>query len=166
MIPEKIQQSLLKFLSGVIKKPINSINDILELSAHELLTVIDTVNDDCLYILIQLFKSSQSGTELFHKLMGDHEEENRELVDRFFTRYMNIIFRDTESTQYYNPLLVYLPRETFIDLAFVQSRQNFFLRQTITTINEYFSHIFIDCREFDVGEQEEAWNYFWSKICS
>ena len=96
--------------------------------------------------------------------MGEHEEENRDAVDRFFNRYMNLVLNEEVATPSYNPLEVYMPPNTFEDLVFVQSRQSFFMRQTIETINDYLEKV-IDLEEgFKVGEQEKAWSHFWSSI--
>jgi hypothetical protein len=66
--------------------------------------------------------------------------------------------------EHFNPLEVYLPAHTFDDLAFVQSRQAFFLRQTIDTINEYLDGVFKRRHTFGPGEQQLAWEYFWEKV--
>ncbi|MEO6097038.1 MAG: hypothetical protein ABIW76_15700, partial [Fibrobacteria bacterium] len=59
---------------------------------------------------------------------------------------------------------VYMPTHTFDDLAFIQSRQAFFLRQTIDIINEYLNNAFRRKHGFGPGEQQLAWEYFWEKV--
>jgi hypothetical protein len=54
-------------------------------------------------------------------------------------------------------------------MAFVQSRQPFFLRQTCAVINAYLDGLFpppAGGHAFPPGEQEKAWTYFWEKVMS
>jgi hypothetical protein len=165
MIDKTTEQLLLAQLSRISRKPIRDADTLFNLDAAELLRIIDRMDDRVLPILVQLFKSSDSGVDLFHKLMGNHEEDNRILVNRFFERYMSVILSDDSISRYFNPLAVYLPQETWCDLGFLQSRQHFFLRQTIQCINEFFDQMFDAPPIFEVGQQEDAWNWFWSKVC-
>lgn len=165
MIPKEFEPILFNFISKTIKRPIRDADDLINLPSTTLLKLLSRVNDDCVYAIVCVLKSSRRGTEAFHNLMGEHEVENRTLVDSFFNRYMNIVLSHDEELKYYNPLTLYLPPSTFADLAFVQSRQAFFLRQTITTINEYLAEVFPSSSEFAVDEQDKAWQYFWQQIC-
>jgi hypothetical protein len=167
MLTARFEKLILKYLSGLnTGKRIKNLKDLEQLSARELLLLAKDIDDRMLGLFIQLLKSSRQGRSIFDKLMGDHEEANRDLVDSFFNRYMKMIIPDESELKYYNPLSVYLPPETFDDLAFVQSRQQYFLRQTIDTINEYLHDMFHEDRSFKAGEQDKAWSYFWEKISS
>ena len=59
----------------------------------------------------------------------------------------------------------------------MQSRQPFFIRQRIDVINEYLDGLLTDNKKiplkksaggarhnFQAGEQEQAWAYFWDKV--
>ena len=165
MFPESVEKALLSYLSALSgQKSIRSLDDLEQLSAGEFLAIMEKADDKMLGVVVQYLKSSPKGRDFFDKLMGSHEEENRQLVDSFFQRYMDLVIPDEKEISYYNPLLVYLPPQVFDDLAFVQSRQNFFMRQTIDTINEYFYQIFNEETQFKVDEQERAWAYFWEQI--
>ncbi len=165
MLSEDYEKMMLIYLSGLtdglgFRKP----EDLNQLSSHELLSLSQKVDDSALGLFVQLLKSSQAGERLFEKLMGDHEEENRELVDQFFNRYLNVVLSSVQEGEHFNPLEAYLPPSTFDDLAFVQSRQTFFMRQTIDIINEYLDQVFRRRHTFTVGDQPAAWEYFWSKV--
>ncbi len=167
MLPEDQQRMMLAYLASL--KPglkLKSLEDLAALSSHELLTLARRIDDPALGLFIQLLKSTRKGTSLFEKLMGDHEEDNRPLVDEFFSRYLKSVLSASESVRHFNPLEAYLPAETFDDLAFVQSRQPFFLRQRIEVVNEYLEEIFGSPHHFLPGEQEQAWSYFWEKLIS
>ena len=115
--------------------------------------------------MIEAF-SSPTGS-MAERLMGDHEEDNRPLVDAFFERYRRSVLA-VEGPGDFNPLETYLPAHTLDDLAFVQSRQAFFLRQTCAVINEYLDGLFPapngKKHAFPAGEQEKAWAWFWDKV--
>lgn len=165
MLSEDYEKMMLIYLSGLVDGPgFRKTEDLNRLSSHELLRLSQKVDDSALGLFVQLLKSSQSGERLFEKLMGDHEEENRTLVDAFFTRYLKVVLSSVQEGENFNPLEVYLPTHTFDDLAFVQSRQGFFLRQTIVTINEYLDGCFRSRHTFGPGEQQLAWEYFWGKV--
>ncbi|MBF0430156.1 MAG: hypothetical protein HQK83_02670 [Fibrobacteria bacterium] len=165
MLKRTLEQMLLKYLSQVSEeKCFCCVKDVEALSSQELLTLAHKVEDQYMGLFVQLIKSSQNRHEMFQKLMGEHEETNRWLVDSFFSRYMKQVIPQEEDLSYYNPILLYLPPETFEDLAFVQSRQHFFLRQTAETINEYLSDVFDIDAQFVPGEQEKAWQIFWNMV--
>jgi hypothetical protein len=75
-----------------------------------------------------------------------------------------VVLSNVTEGEHFNPLEVYMPSHTFDDLAFVQSRQAFFLRQTIETINEYLDNAFKSKHTFASGDQQLAWEYFWEKV--
>jgi hypothetical protein len=78
---------------------------------------------------------------------------------------MDIILEQEDANgSFGNPLLAYLPPECFDDLAFIQSRQSFFLRQTIDTINEFLKTACQCPVTFDPGKQEDAWKWFWNHV--
>ncbi len=165
MLSEDYEKMMLIYLSGLAEghgfhKP----EDLNQLNSHELLLLSEKVDDSALGLFVQLLKSSQAGERLFEKLMGDHEEENRQLVDAFFSRYLRVVLSSVQEGEHFNPLEVYIPSHTFDDLVFIQSRQAFFLRQTIETINEYLDNTFRRRHTFVVGEQQVAWEYFWGKV--
>ncbi|HKP98514.1 MAG TPA: hypothetical protein VJ385_22480 [Fibrobacteria bacterium] len=165
MLSEDYEKMMLIYLSGLVEGPgFRKTEELNRLSSHELLQLSQKVDDSALGLFVQLLKSSESGDRLFEKLMGDHEEENRALVDAFFSRYLKVVLSNVQEGENFNPLEVYLPTHTFDDLAFVQSRQGFFLRQTIDTINEYLDGAFRSKHHFGPGEQQSAWEYFWGKV--
>jgi hypothetical protein len=170
MLSEDYEKMMLIYLSGLVDGPgFRKTEDLNRLSSHELLKLSQKVDDSALGLFVQLLKGGQAGEgsqgeRLFEKLMGDHEEENRELVDAFFSRYLKVVLSSVQEGEHFNPLEVYLPGHTFDDLAFVQSRQSFFLRQTIDTINEYLNGVFKRKHAFGPGEQQLAWEYFWEKV--
>ncbi|MDQ3001171.1 MAG: hypothetical protein M3Y08_07915 [Fibrobacterota bacterium] len=165
MLSEDYEKMMLIYLSGLVDGPgFRKSEDLNRLTSHELLQLSQKVDNSALGLFVQLLKSSQSGDRLFEKLMGDHEEENRELVDAFFLRYLKVVLSSVQEGETFNPLEVYMPIHTFDDLAFIQSRQVFFLRQTIDTINEYLDQAFRRKHNFAPGEQQLAWEYFWEKV--
>ena len=165
MLSEDYQKMMLVYLSGLTDGPgFHRAEDLNRLSSRELLLLSQKVDDSALGLLVQLLRSSESGERLFEKLMDDHEEENRRLVDDFFTRYLKVVLSGVQEGEHFNALEVYIPSHTFDDLAFIQSRQAFFMRQTIETINEYLDNAFRRKHSFAVGDQQLAWEYFWGKV--
>ncbi len=113
-------------------------------------------------LYVNILKRVDNNSSLFHKLMGDHDVENAELVDSFFSRYKSTVL--SWEGDDFNPLLVYLPETSFSDLAFIASREDFFKRQTIVHINE-FLHLRFKCKvDFNALNHEDAWSFFWEKI--
>ncbi len=167
MLSEEHQQMMLAYLSGLGKGGrFRSLEDLAELSSRDLLMLARKVNDATLGLFVQLLKCAGKNESLFHKLMGDHEEENRPLVDAFFERYFKAVLSCADEPRNFNPLEVYLPPHSFDDLAFVQSRQPFFLRQRIDIINEYLDEIFGPGHAFPADEHDKAWTYFWERVVS
>lgn len=170
MLSEEHRDMMLAYLSGLRRGArLRTLDDLAALSARELLLLARRVDEAALGLFIQLLKTAGDGGALFAKLMGDHEEDNRPLVDDFFNRYYRSVLAVQESAPPYNPLEVYLPAHSLDDLAFVQSRQAFFLRQTCEAINEYLDAVFPrkgGPHAFPAGEQDKAWVYFWDKVIS
>jgi len=168
MLSEEHQGMMLAYLSGLRKGArFRSLEDLAALSSRELLLLARKVDEAALGLFVQLLKDSGKNASLFQKLMGDHEEENRLLVDEFFERYYRSVIAGSGDPIPYNPLTTYLPCHVLEDLAFVQSRQPFFLRQTIEVINEYLDGIRGlggEKHAFAAGEQDKAWAYFWEKV--
>jgi hypothetical protein len=171
MLSEEYEKMMLIYLSGLVDGPgFRKPEDLSRLTSRELLELSKKVDDTALGLFVQLLKGSEGreggGEKLFEKLMGDHEEDNRELVDAFFSRYLKVVLSSVQEGDHFNPLEVYLPSSTFDDLAFVQSRQAFFLRQTIEIINEYLDSTFRRKHDFPAGAQQAAWDYFWERVIS
>jgi hypothetical protein len=168
MLSEEYEKMMLIYLSGLVDGPgFRKPEDLGRLSSRELLELSQKVDDSALGLFVQLLKGSageDGGEKLFEKLMGDHEEDNRALVDSFFSRYLKVVLSAAQEGDQFNPLEVYLPSSTFEDLAFVQSRQGFFLRQTIEIINEYLDSTFRRKHDFAPGDQQAAWEYFWDRV--
>lgn len=159
-----MEQIFLDFLDGLQggKPPIRSVQDLIALDSATLLSLADKLPGELLPLLVRTLKESQEGNVLFQKLMGDHDEDNRELVDRFFYRYMNLVVEDP--LEEYNPLIHYLDPEMFRDIALIQSRELFFKRQSIVHINEFLSLHFQLDEEFQPGQQDEAWAFFFGEL--
>ena len=141
---------------------IRSSQDIIDLSSKDILTLFSNLPDVLLPIFVSYVKSLGEGSEVFYKLMGDHEEDNRDLVDQFFNRYMNSVINNDEED--INPLLTYLSKESLADLGFVQSRQNFFMGQSIDHINEFIEKMFGYNPNLGLGEQEKGWEILWNEV--
>ncbi|NLB63920.1 MAG: hypothetical protein GX801_07425 [Fibrobacter sp.] len=138
--------------------------DFIALSSAKLLQLAHALPDELLPFLMGVFKESKGGDKLFVKLMGSHDAENRFLVDSFFERYMNLVLED--ELLEYNPLVIYLDSQLFTDLALVQTRESFFKRQTISCINEFLQLHFNLEEDFLPGEEQKAWNFFFSQLLS
>jgi hypothetical protein len=158
------------YLSMIGGTAFRSIDDILALSAEQFLDLAEKMDDNALPIFVSLFKSSMAGSEFFHKLTGDLDEVTgkkaalRRGAKAFLDRYMGLVLSQEDANTYFNPLLVYLPPECFDDLAFIQSRQSFFLRQTADTINEFLMAACTCPVSFGPGQQEDAWTWFWNFV--
>jgi len=144
---------------GVI---IESAEDLHRCPTRCLLELADELADDMLPLFVALIKRADKQGSLFHKLMGDHEEDNGDLVDRFFRRYRKLVM--DPANENLNPLKVYLPPACFQDLIFVQSREHFFKRQTIEHINEYLQHCFKETVTFNALQHDEAWSWFFNRV--
>jgi hypothetical protein len=156
---------ILNYLSIVTGRTFLSIDDLMALSTEEFLDLTGTISDEALPIVVSLFKSTMRGSELFHKLTQDLDESTGKRAAAFLKRYMDLVLtRDNTGGTSGNPLLVYLPPGYFDDLAFIQSRQSFFLRQTIGTINEFLRTACGCPVTFGPIQQEEAWKWFWNYL--
>jgi len=158
----KFEEEFYAYLGTLTKKPTFAHHDLEKMDTTAFLKLADTIAPELLPWLVHLLKTSKQN--LFSKLMGDHEPENKNLVDRFFNKYQQQILSNEHLHKDFNPLLTYLPPETFDDLGFVQSRQLFFERQRSDVINEYLNNLFAVSVNFKPGESHQAWIYFWNLL--
>jgi hypothetical protein len=164
MLTDDEMNAFLGYLWVVGGKGFGSIDDIMAMGTEGFLNLTQKIPDEALPIVISAFKRSRRGQEFFHKLTGDLDAASAARAKAFLQRYMNIILEQEDSKAILNALIAYLPPHCFDDLAFIQSRQAFFLRQSIDTINE-FLQISCECTEtFAPGRQEEAWLWFWNHV--
>jgi hypothetical protein len=92
MLPEDQQRMMLAYLASLQRGlKLGSMADLIALSSREILLLARKIDDPALGLFVQLLKSTEQGTALFEKLMGDHEEDNRPLVDEFFSRYLKSV---------------------------------------------------------------------------
>lgn len=170
MLSEEHQNMMLAYLSGLRRGArLRSLDDLAALPARDLLLLARKVDEAALGIFVQLLKSTGAGATLFSRLMGDHEEDNRPLVDDFFERYRKSVLAASDDAPPCNPLEIYLPVHALDDLAFVQSRQAFFLRQSSAVINTYLDGTFPrdeGPHDFRPDELDKAWGYFWDRVIS
>jgi hypothetical protein len=152
-------QLISRLVDGVI---IENSNDLKQCSSRCLLQIADALPDEYLPVFVGLLKRVDTKHSLFHKLMGEHEQDNLELVDRFFHRYREIVLQAHDDD--FNPLLIYLPPSSFGDLVFIQSRESFFKRQTMEHIKEFLFRCFGVRLHFNALQHDEAWNWFWNRI--
>ncbi|MGL1936931.1 MAG: hypothetical protein OCD01_18025 [Fibrobacterales bacterium] len=165
MLDQESKDLLLNYLSMVRSEyEFKTAEDINKLSASDLLRILNEVNDDALPFFVNLIKEADSKGSLFQKLMGEHQEDNVALSETFFKRYMGMVMQDESALTDFNALIYYLPEETFGDLAFIQSRHSFFMHQTIGDINNFLTAHFNLDELFEVGEEDRAWDYFWSQL--
>lgn len=159
-LPEEVVRQLLLHFSRLTGRQLLSPSDLARLPSRTLLELARQLPDTFLPALVSLLKGAAPG--IFQKLLGDHEEENRDLSQEFFQRYSQIVL-EPEETAHYNALFLYLPKETLDDLVLVESRQSFFLRQEIEAINEWMWELF-GLGPFAAGAQEEAWEVLWNHL--
>jgi hypothetical protein len=159
-LPEEVVRQLLMHFSRLTGTRLSSLKDLAELPSHTLLELARILPDNFLPALVGMLKGAGPG--VFQKLLGEHEEEHRELSEEFFERYSRIVL-EPEDMGTCNPLFLYLPKETLNDLVLVESRQSFFLRQEIATINEWMWELF-GLGPFSPDEQENAWNVLWNHL--
>jgi hypothetical protein len=155
---------LLRYLSLISRKPIRTIDELLSYGTEEFLGLMEKVPDEVLPHCISLFKSTRRGKDFFHKISYDLDETTSPRAQALLRRYMELMLQSHELSDGFNPLIVYLPPACFDDCAFVQSRQSFFLRQTIDTINEFLQTNCGYHGAFEPGCQEEAWAWFWNYL--
>lgn len=159
-LPEELVERILAHFSQLLGRPVSTRRQLVELPASDLLRLSDRLPDAFLPALVGILRGE--GSSAFQRLLGDHEEENRDLSERFFSRYMALVLEPPGDPEQ-NPLEVWLPAEACQDLAFLSSRQAFFLRQEIRHINEWLARHF-GMEPFRAGEQTEAWNALWERI--
>jgi hypothetical protein len=158
-MPDELVSKALAYFGRVVGRDLVSPADLARLSSGELLHLADRIPDELLPALVGLLKGA--GPCVFERLLGEHEEENRELSDRFFERYRAVVLEPGGDDS--NPLEVWLPPETCHDLAFLASRQAFFLRQEIRHVNEWLGRNF-GIGPFPADAQLEAWNALWTHL--
>jgi len=164
MLSDDDMKAFLGYLSELNGKTIRSLDDVMGMGTDGFLDLTQKIPDEALPIVISVFKSNRRGREFFHKLTGDPDAAFAAGAKAFLQRYMNIILEQEDSKAILNPLIAYLPPHCFDDLAFIQSRQPFFLRQSIDAINE-FLQVSCKCSEtFAPDRQEEAWLWFWNHV--
>ncbi|MEN9309755.1 MAG: hypothetical protein RL173_3687 [Fibrobacterota bacterium] len=161
-MPDELARRALAYFGRILGKEIPSREALAALPASELLLLADKLPDGFLPAMVGLLKGV--GPHGFEKLLGDHEEENRELSERFFERYRAMVLEPDHSEDD-NPLEIWLPREACHDLAFLSTRQAFFLRQEIRHINEWLERHF-QLGPFPPAGQEEAWSALWAHLTS
>jgi len=144
-------------------RPLRNVDDLLASPSANLLDMAQVLPDEVFLLYVQVLKRHRRAG-LFDKLMGEHEELNRGRVDAFFKRYMDLVLDPASQDVDFNPLLYYIPPDSFQDLGFVQSREAFFKRQTIAHINEYLEAHFDLPAPFGPGEQDAAWNFFFGEL--
>ena len=159
-LPDEVVRQLLLHFSRLTGRKLSCPRDLTELPSRTLLELARKLPDNFLPALVSLLKGAGEG--VFLKLLGEHEEENRELSQEFFRRYCAIVL-EPEETSRYNALFLYLPRETLDDLVLVESRRSFFLRQEIEAINEWMWELF-GLGPFAAAAQEEAWDILWDHL--
>jgi hypothetical protein len=174
MLSDEDLSVILNYLSIAIGTRLRSIEDLLALSTGRFLDLTESLPDEVLPIFVSMFKSSLAGREFFHKLTGGDLDEStgkraalrrtRRGAKAFLERYMDLVLMQEDTNADFNPLLVYLSPGCFDDLAFIQSRQSFFLRQTADTINEFLRTACACPVNFGPGRQEEAWKWFWNYL--
>ena len=161
-MPDELAARTLAYFGRVLGRRLAVPGDLRDLTSHDLLTLADRIPDGFLPALVGLLKGL--GPAGFERLLGEHEEENRELSDRFFRRYHALVLEPVHIEES-NPLEIWLPRQACQDLAFLSSRQAFFLRQEIRHVNEWLSRNF-QLGPFPADAQLDARNALWSRLTS
>lgn len=156
-MPDELARHALAYFGQILGRRLESASDLAGLPAFDLLTLADRLPDGFLPALVGLLKGA--GPYAFQRLLGDHEEENRELSDRFFLRYREMVLEPAEVEET-NPLDIWLPPEACHDLGLLATRQAFFLRQRIEHVNLWLERHF-QLGPFPPAGQLEAWNALW-----
>jgi len=162
LLPDELAGPVLAHFGRLLGRHIADRDELASLPASELLRLADRLPDGFLPALVGMLKGAGSG--VFEKLLGEHDEVHREASERFFRRYMDMVLEPSDGADF-NPLEAWLPVEACHDLAFLASRQGFFLRQEIQVINEWMAANFA-MGPFEPGAQEEAWGALWTRITS
>lgn len=161
---DQYAEQFLSFLNQISPRPLRYLEELSCLESHEILQTAAKCPDSALPLFVHALKKSPEGVETFQKLMGDHEDDNIELVNSFFDRYMNVILSE-EDPKGFNPLIHYIPEESFNDLVFLQSRKDYFCAQEMDLIMQFLRYHFEnEAPEFIPGEQISAWNWFWNTM--
>ena len=161
-MPDELAARTLAYFGRVLGRHLRVPADLVDLPAKDLLLLADRIPDGFLPALVGLLKGLGQGA--FERLLGEHEEENRELSERFFQRYRAVVLEPAHVEEA-NPLEIWLPAEACHDLAFLASRQAFFLRQEIRHVNEWLSRNF-QLGPFPAAGQLDAWNALWTRLTS
>jgi len=161
-MPDELAAKTLAYFGRILGRRLEAPAELAGLSARELLQLADRIPDGFLPALVGLLKGADPHG--FERLLGDHEEENRELSDRFFARYQAIVL-EPQGFDDHNPLEIWLPGESCHDLAFLATRQAFFLRQEIRHVNDWLRRNF-GIGPFPAGGQTDAWNALWTRLTS
>lgn len=161
-LDDESRELVYQYLSYHLGRPLRSLDDLYAMSAAEFLALMDLLRDEALPYILQLVKEAPVEKGLFQKLMGDHDPDNQEASDRFFARYQAVMMDDLD--QEINPLVVYLPPDSWHDLAFLQSRESFFLRQPMSVIEEFLTESFGEIPDFGPDGEIKAWNWFFNKV--
>ena len=159
-MPDDLTARTLAYFGKVLGRRLEAPADLAELPSEELLLLADRIPDGFLPALVGILKGTSPYA--FQRLLGDHEEENRELSDRFFRRYQEVVLEPPGLSDY-NPLEIWLPPEICGDLALLASRQAFFLRQEIRHVNEWLQ-VHFELGPFPAGGQAEAWSALWERL--
>jgi hypothetical protein len=159
-MPDELAARTLAYFGRVLGRRLTVAADLVDLPASDLLLLADRIPDGFLPALVGLLKGLGPGA--FERLLGEHEEENRELSERFFQRYRAVVL-EPAYVEESNPLEIWLPGPACHDLAFLASRQAFFLRQEIRHINEWLFRNF-QLGPFPATAQLDAWNALWTHL--
>jgi hypothetical protein len=162
LIPQEYYPQIFKALSEISGKEITSTFDLMELEPIEVLRICESVTDEFLPFFIKILKCLPDGDALFKALNSGTSIEELELSSSFFHRYQNILLEVEEADD--NPLIWSLEKENWQDLVLMQSRETFFLRQTMEHIHEFLKVHFDEVPVWEVHEQKEAWNWFFNQI--
>ncbi len=157
----ELEKLLLKHFGLLSERRFQSVEDLKKMSSRELLQLAASIEDVLLPSFIQMLKKGEN-TGLFEKLMGEHELENKGLVDSFFERYMRMVMEP--KSEEFNPLLAYMAPDYFGDLAFVSSRESFFKAQSMQHITEFLKEHFENIPAFHPLETDKAWDWFWFRL--
>ena len=159
-MPDELAARTLAYFGRVLGRRLRVPADLVDLPPSDLLLLADRIPDGFLPALVGLLKGLGPGS--FERLLGEHEEENRELSERFFNRYRAVVLEPAHVEES-NPLEIWLPVEACHDLAFLASRQPFFMRQEIRHINEWLLRNF-QLGPFPAAAQLDAWNALWTRL--
>jgi|GEM_PF-805485 len=160
-----MEKAFLKYLNQLnLAPPLGSLAELNSLNSSQLLNIATQLPDEVLGTFLYLLKNEREPNQLFIKLMGMHEEENRSLSETFFKKAQLCYLEQPE--ELVNPLTTYLPLEALDDLAFLSSRENFFKRQNTVAINEYLLLLTGQETNYTPGQENEAFSFLWNWVLS